>query len=65
MQEIRQLFQQYSAHVEYSTIDNGEFDYMLRFLDRPEDPYYYCFREEGCLIIYHRFLPEDYEDFQF
>ena len=65
MQEIRQLFQQYSAHVEYSTIDNGEFDYMLRFLDRPEDPYYYCFREEGCHIIYHRFLPEDYEDFQF
>lgn len=30
-----------------------------------EDPYYYCFHDEGCHIIYHRFLPEDYEDFGF
>ena len=30
-----------------------------------EDPYYYCFKDEGCHIIYHRFLPEDYADFGF
>lgn len=30
-----------------------------------EDRYYYCFKDEGCHIIYHRFLPEDYADFEF
>lgn len=24
-----------------------------------------CFNDEGCHIIYHRFLPEDYADFDF
>ena len=28
-------------------------------------PHYYCFKDEGCHIIYHRFLKEDYEDFGF
>jgi len=45
-------------------MDNGEFDLMIRFVDS-EDPYYYCFKDEGCHIIYHRFLPEDYADFGF
>ena len=31
------------------------------FIER-EDPYYYCFKDEGFHIIYHRFLPEDYKD---
>ena len=31
----------------------------------PEDSYIYCFKDEGCHIIYHRFLPEDYADFAF
>ena len=26
---------------------------------------YYCFHDEGCHIIYHRFLPQDYADFGF
>ena len=46
-------------------IHNGEFDYLIRFSEENEDPYYYCFHDEGCHIIYHRFLPEDYEDFGF
>ena len=40
------------------------FDVMIRF-DDGSDPYYYCFKDEGCHIIYHRFLPEDYADFGF
>ena len=46
-------------------IDNGEFDLLIRFENDVEDPYYYCFKDEGCHIIYHRFLPEDYADFGF
>ena len=41
------------------------FNYLIRFSEENEDPYYYCFHDEGCHIIYHRFLPEDYEDFGF
>ena len=36
----------------------------IKFADKADDRYYYCFKDEGCHIIYHRFLPEDYEDLQ-
>lgn len=42
-----------------------KFDRLIRFADNSKDPYYYCFKDEGCHIIYHRFLPEDYADFDF
>ena len=38
---------------------------LKRFLDKADDAYYYCFKDEGFHFIYHRFLPEDYEDFGF
>ena len=41
-----------------------EQNYMIGLRDG-SDPYYYCFKDEGCHIIYHRFLPEDYADFGF
>ena len=65
MDDISQLFHKHSEHVAYEEMDNGEFDCLFRFLDNPDDPYYYCFKDEGCHIIYHRFLPADYEDFGF
>ena len=34
---------------------------MINFVDS-KDKYLYCFKDEGCLFFYHRFLPEDYED---
>ena len=64
MEEIRQLFHSYSDRIVTEPMDNGEFDEMIRF-DDGTDPYYYCFKNEGCHIIYHRFLPEDYADFDF
>ncbi len=44
---------------------NGEFDFWVRFSEENEDEYYYCFKDEGGHMIYHRFLPEDYADFGF
>ncbi len=44
---------------------NGEFDFWVRFPEENEYEYYYCFKDEGCHMIYHRFLPEDYADFGF
>ena len=65
MNEILDLFHTYSENIITEEMNNGEFDRLIRFADNSEDPYYYCFKDEGCHIIYHRFLPEDYADFDF
>lgn len=63
MEQIRELFYSHSEKVTIKEIEDGEFDYMIRFEDDADDRYCYCFKDEGCHIIYHRFLPEDYEEF--
>lgn len=63
MEEIISLFRKHSEDIEIKDMDNGEFDLYIRFLNDPKDSYYYCFHDEGCHIIYHRFMPEDYADF--
>ena len=65
MEQILELFKENSEHVISEPIDNGEFDYLVRFEDKEDDKYFYCFKDEGCHIIYHRFLPADYADFDF
>ena len=58
MEDIIALFKQHDKNVFVEEIHNGEFDYLIRFSEENEDPYYYCFHDEGCHIIYHCFLPE-------
>ena len=62
MEQIKELFESQEAACVITDMDCDEFDVMIRFT-AGEDPYYYCFKDEGCHIIYHRFLPEDYMDF--
>ena len=64
MDDIEVLFRSHSDRIVAEPMDNGEFDRVIRF-EEGEDKYYYCFKDEGCHIIYHRFLPEDYADFDF
>lgn len=64
MQGIIQLFQQQEHPVHIREMTNNEFDYRIYF-EGAEDRYFYCFKDEGHHIIYHRFLPEDYRDFGF
>lgn len=63
MDQIKELFYSHSEKVTVTEIEDGEFDYMIRFEEDAEDRYCYCFKDEGFHIIYHRFLPEDYEEF--
>lgn len=63
IETIIQLFRSYSQEIEVKEMDHGEFDYRICFRNNTEDPYYYCFHDEGCHMIYHRFTPEDYADF--
>ena len=65
IEKILELFRSRAKDSTCQKIENGEFDWLIRFPEEHEDPYYYCFKDEGCHIIYHRFLPEDYEDFEF
>ena len=65
--KLEDIIEHFKAqHKEYvvEPVDNGEFDILIRFVN-DKDRYYYCFKDEGCHIIYHRFLPEDYADFEF
>lgn len=65
MEEILQLFRKYSDHVHIERTTHGEFDYLVYFEDSKPDDFRYCLTDEGCHIIYHRFTPEDYDDFGF
>lgn len=64
IEELRQLFDSQQIPYHWERVSNGEFDYLAYF-EEGSDPYYYCFKDEGCHIIYHRYLPEDYRDFRF
>ena len=64
MKDIIEFFNDSYDGVIIEYIKDGEFDVLIKFVDKADDRYYYCFKDEGCHIIYHRFLPEDYEDLQ-
>lgn len=61
MEEIRKLFEQHGT-VHIQPMNSDEFDTLIYFEQGP-DAYYYCFRDDGFDISYHRFLPGDYADF--
>lgn len=63
--QVYELFQAHSDQVGREKMNNGEFDERIWFKNDVDDPYFYCFKKEGEHMIYHRFLPEDYEDFEF
>lgn len=65
IEDILQQFYKYSDHVHVEKVNNGEFNYVVYFEDGKPDDYRYCIADEGCHLIYHRFTPEDYDDFRF
>ena len=64
MEQVVALFRKWDEACVVEPVDNGEFDVRITFRERPDD-YFYCFKDEGHHLIYHRFLPEDYTDFGF
>ena len=63
--QVYELFQAHSNQVGREKMNNVEFDERIWFKNDVDDPYFYCFKQEGEHMIYHRFLPEDYEAFEF
>ena len=59
---IENLFLSKASKVHIEKMEDNEFDTLIYFEEDSEDTYYYCFKDEGFHIIYHRFLPDDYKD---
>ena len=65
LDEVLTVFRSYSDHVHVEKTTGTGFDYLVYFEDGVPDDYRYCLSLEGEHIIYHKFTPEDYEDFHF
>lgn len=63
--DILEVFLQYSDNVNCEKMDSDEFDYLVYFKDGIPDDFRYCIKFEGDYAIYHRFTPIDYEAFDF
>jgi len=59
--DITTLFKSHSQKVVVKQSNDDDFDYVIFFED-DGDKYIYCFKDEGCHMTYHRFLPEDFEE---
>lgn len=64
LDQVKDLFKTKGENIDIQPIDSDEFDLLIRFRDSA-DKYYYCFKDEGGHVIYHRFLPEDYAELGF
>lgn len=65
IEDIQEVFCNYSDNVHFERVEHGEFDYLFYFKDGTPDEFRYCITDEGPHMIYHRFMPEDYRDFGF
>lgn len=62
IEELLLVFQQYSGHVVFEKVEDGEFDDVLYFADGRPDAYRYCIHFEGEHAIYHRFTEKEYRN---
>lgn len=65
LNDILEIFRQYSDRVICMKIAEDEFDYLIYFEDGIPDSFRYCIKFEGAYATYHRFTPKDYEVFGF
>jgi len=63
IEDIKAIFYKYSDNVKIEELDNEDFDVLIYFEKGDIDAFYYCFKDEGGHIIYHRFIKEDYDNF--
>lgn len=65
LKDVETLFAHYSDQVFEGSYAGDDFDYLFYFRDSKPNDYRYCITFEGCHVIYHRFTPEDYVDYDF
>ena len=62
IEDVKKVFEGYSSHVHFETMEHEEFNYLIYFENGTPDDSYYCFTEEGGHLIYHRFSKNAYKD---
>ncbi len=62
LEQIINLFSQYSDNYIHEEIDNPEFQHIFSFSDTQLDPYVYCFTFDEMGSYFHRLLPYHLED---
>ena len=65
LKDVETLFAQYSDQVFEGSYAGDDFDYLFYFRDNKPNDYRCCITFEGRHVIYHRFTPEDYVDYDF
>lgn len=70
LEEIFSVFRKFSDNVSITEINSDEFQYLVFFSDNTPDDYRYCLTIDEEIdgsfhITYHRFIKEDYYDFNF
>lgn len=55
IEDVKQVFEKTRLEYVCATQDGEEFDYLIHFLDKKEDPYYYCVKFDDGHASYHRF----------
>ena len=59
------VFESFSDNVVVKKINTDEFDYLIYFADGKPDEFWYCIDTEDLGMTYHRFMKDDYLDFNF
>ena len=59
------VFKSFSDNVVVKKINTDEFDYLIYFADGKPDEFWYCIDTEDLGMTYHRFMKDDYLDFNF
>ena len=70
LDEILSVFRSFSDAVSVTKTNIDEFQYLVRFENEIPDDYIYCLTVDEEIdgsthVTYHRFIKEDYEDFNF
>ncbi|MBR2278529.1 MAG: DUF3877 family protein [Eubacterium sp.] len=65
IETVLDIFHRFSDDVHFEEVANGEFDYLVYFEDEGIDEFWYCFHDDELQLEYHRFIKEDYLDFDF
>lgn len=65
VESVIDVFRSFSSEVHIEKIENGEFDYLVYFENGEPDDFWYCIDVEDLGMTYHRFMKDDYLDFEF
>ena len=65
LDDILDVFRKYSDCVKCIPVNDDEFDHLIYFEDGDPDNFRYCVKLEHCHAVYHRFTPQDFDQFGF